>query len=116
MLLVGVFSTHITYIILALVYIFGYGTYALNYKKNQSEEIDSQKTIFVNLDDKSIDTSKDFHFEDCKECIKSCSIQKKEQYHVLNPKRQKFKIIDTLNWTKYNSSLPNITRPSPIFA
>lgn len=117
MLLVGVFSTHITYIILAIVYIFGYGTYALNLKKNNTEDIESSKTITVSNCNKSDDNKKDFHYyTSCNECIKTVQKPVKRQMFALQFKHQKFKPLDTLNWTRYNSTLPNITRPSPLFA
>ncbi len=49
MVLVGLFSTYFTYLLFAVVYIFGYGAYALNCKKNQcSSKEDLPKQIAYN--------------------------------------------------------------------
>lgn len=37
MILIGLFSTHLTYLLLAAIYIFGYGAYTLNCKQKQCE-------------------------------------------------------------------------------
>lgn len=117
LLLVGVFSTHITYIILAIVYIFGYGTYALNLKKNSTEEIELSKVITVNDNKKSLNNKNDFHYYSCnKKCVKTCNKPVKRQNFALPYKRQKLKLLDRINWSSYNSTLPNITRPSPLLA
>jgi len=36
-ILIGLFSTHLTYLLLAAIYIFGYGAYTLNCKQKQAE-------------------------------------------------------------------------------
>ncbi len=38
MILIGLFSTHLTYLLLAAIYIFGYGAYTLNCKQKQGED------------------------------------------------------------------------------
>ncbi len=51
MILIGIFSTHLTYLLLAAIYIFGYSAYTLNCKKNQNENLNDNpvKKITYNL-------------------------------------------------------------------
>ncbi len=118
MFLVGIFSTHITYIILALLYIFGYGSYALNSKKEYTQNIEPTKNITVKKECKDLKNITDHYCYNTyhKDCQKICkkNIQiKNYAYHI---KYMKKNVFECLIWCSYNSSLPNITRPSPIYS
>ncbi len=117
MFLVGVFSTHITYIILALVYIFGFGSYALNQKKQHTELANSDKVIMVEKKQSILHSETTYYyFADGSECEKSPIQRLKPIFYFKKYNQTKYKLFDTLEWTSYNSSLPNTTRPSPIFS
>lgn len=117
MFFIGVFSTHITYIILALVYIFGYGTYALNFKKLDTKVgTDSINISFENIK-KSTTNQSSFYYEDVNQKDVSSSINITKPF-IYPPviKRIEKQTVDCKSWTSYNSTLPNITRPSPSIA
>ncbi len=117
MFFIGVFSTHITYIILALIYVFGYGTYALNSKKQKSEDITEYKSITYQKLSSSTEV-KTFYVSKGT-CISYSDITVKEhsiKTYNLRFIKHKFKTFDCKTWTSYNCQLPNITRPSPMFA
>lgn len=117
MFLVGIFSTHITYIILALLYIFGYGSYALNSKKDYTQNIEPAKNITVKKESKDLKHNTDHYYfsyhKDCKKVVNKNIQIKNYPYHI---KYKKKNVFECLIWCSYNSSLPNITRPSPIFS
>ncbi|MCW3785362.1 hypothetical protein [Plebeiibacterium sediminum] len=114
MFFIGVFSTHITYIILALIYVFGYGTYALNLKKQKGEDHTEYKSITYQKPaySKPVKT-----FYVSKITHNSCSEIKVKEHAIKTYNyrfiKHKLKTFDCKSWTSYNYQLPNITRPSP---
>ncbi len=117
MFFIGVFSTHITYIILALIYVFGYSTYALNSKKQKSEDIPLDKSITYQKPSTST-VVKTFYVN-----INTCTSysdtkEKKQSIKTYNIRfiKHKLKTYDCKTWTSYNCQLPNITRPSPMLS
>ncbi len=116
MFFIGVFSTHITYIILALIYIFGYGTYALKSKKHSNEENLDIK-IIAYQEPAKIDNSNTYFFykytSDCCEETQSNKIKLKIYY--TNFLHKKLKVFDCKTWTSFNFQIPNTTRPSPLY-
>ena len=117
MFLIGVFSTHITYIVLALLYIFGYGTYALNLKKQKHEELAEAKSIsFGKTELKKDSATYFFNKQTCKSCTKAIARQFIKIKHCCNKKEVKKKSLIYPVWTCFNHTLPNITRPSPNLA
>ncbi len=114
MFFIGVFSTHITYIILALVYIFGYGTYALNSKKYSAEENLNIKTLSYQEPVKSEHCNTFFFCKYSSDCCPEtqCNKHKIKKYNT-DFLYKKLKVFDSKIWTSYNFHIPNTTRPSP---
>ncbi len=114
MFFVGVFSTHITYIILALIYIFGYGSYALNSKNNKENNLTECKSITYK---KAIHSNNYKTFYIGKNSYQKVNNKKTDTHHISNVilgvKIHKYKVLDCKTWTSYNYLLPNTTRPSP---
>ena len=115
MFFIGVFSTHITYIILALIYIFGYGSYALKFKKQTNEDNADFKTITYQKTANSVSETTCFFTE------KNCNSYKKTQTSKVDINNynicficKRLKAFDCKTWTSYNYQLPDITRPSPL--
>ncbi len=117
MFFVGIFSVNITYIVIAIFYIFGYGTYVYNQKKNTDSNSSAYaaKKITIKTESSKKDYSDCFIFHHY-----SHSDHKKE---VKNNKFTAFRkasavlkiyyIHNCSYITSYNQQLPNITRPSP---
>lgn len=68
MILIGLFSTHLTYLLLAAIYIFGYGAYTLNCKQKQGEmKSEPAKQIAFDTakaDASSLQQNDSFYWED----------------------------------------------------
>ncbi len=57
-----------------------------------------------------------YYFADCSEYEKSTTQRLKPGFYFKKYNQTKYKLFDTREWTSYNSSLPNTTRPSPVFS
>lgn len=116
----GVFSMHITYIILALLYLFGYGSYALNSKsKADFLYVDASKNISpYTTSNHTTNTQKNYHTH-----------KSKTSYLIDNETSRFVRIIKKIAHFKrtkiYHKSLlcksirliqtPDLARPSPFF-
>ncbi len=114
MFFIGLFSSHIVYIILALIYIFGYSTYALNSKEpTPKENIDLKTITYQNPTPENYICTYYFYnnINDCCEISNTNNVilKKHSNEYLYN----KLKVFDCKNWTSYNYQLPNIARPSP---
>jgi len=113
---VGIFSTHITYIIIALIYVFGYGSYALKSKSNTTNDhLDLKIIAYQNPEIICPETTYFFHkTHDC------CEVIKKSSEDTINYRAnflyKELKVFDCNSWTSYHYQLINNTRPSPLFA
>jgi hypothetical protein len=114
---VGLFSTHLTYIILAIIYIFGYGTYALNTKQKHAENKNPEHSITT--EKKRLNTSCEkntyFYHEFNKNEVKNCKTKNIRYLHLSISIALPFMSADLVNWTSYNWSLLPETRPSPLY-
>jgi len=115
---VGVFSTHITYIILALIYLFGYGTYALNSKKKTEDETIAKKVIYYAPQKSTQDSQNDYQYHNHISLISESKTKRTEVIKNFEAvfKLSKLHINDPFCWTFTLNKLPNLARPSPIFS
>ncbi|SMO85662.1 hypothetical protein SAMN06265379_11017 [Saccharicrinis carchari] len=122
MVLIGLFSTHLTYLLLAALYIFGYGAYALNCKQKQAEQTDKQaKQIAFQTKEKSNACLQQQHTyywsrSCCEETVIAGTTNQKVKFN--------FDIFEIIKAQEhfcsllYYLKLPNTfsSRPPPVFA
>ncbi len=115
---IGIFSMNITYIILAIVYIFGLGTYAYNQRNNADDNDIAvlEKRITIKTD------SSDNIYSDCFFYVSHVRIktekENKEKQYAIHCKitilPNKKYLVNSDWWSSYNQQLPDMTRPSPL--
>jgi L-cystine uptake protein TcyP (sodium:dicarboxylate symporter family) len=113
---IGLFSTHLTYIIIAVIYIFGYGTYALNVKQKQSESNNTKHSITAQNKNQHTVNKNSSYFAQTYSNNKTTACRKnKISYTIFSETLSfSFKSVDHEKWISYNWSLLPDTRPSPV--
>ncbi|TKG96014.1 hypothetical protein EYV94_06920 [Puteibacter caeruleilacunae] len=71
MFFLGLFSTYLPYLILAIIYLVGYGAYAYNVEESDLDLLDASKQIVldVNLEQASLDQTATYQYSDFKSKI-----------------------------------------------
>ncbi len=118
MFFVGIFSMNITYIVLAIVYIFGYGTYALNQRKTSDDDFAQINVERFNIKVEPTDYTNSncfvYSLHSCYTQQKTVVKNKQKSLSKTVDFSYKYYVFDFSFRINYNQQLPVTTRPSPI--